>query len=357
MRWVVGACIAITLGAVTVIAAAPSRAETTELCRFDSDELAEISGLAYSSVHEGIVWAHNDSGGGPKLYAIDVADCGIRAVLTIRGVAARDPEAIAIGTSSTGASVIWWGDVGDNTAERRRVEIHEIPEPRRLRDASVDAITYPVRLDEPEDAEALLADGDQLWLIGKGLLGGTVWQLPTPLSTDGASRARAVGEEEALVTDAAMRPGGGYAVRDYSEVRIYSGVPPGKLLARTPLPDQVQGEAMTWTPDGTSLIVASEGDDRLLLVPIDVPADAPAEGSGDPPPAEPTPSPPVPSTTAPVTPTAEPSGGSSPSPVAAALQPVDRVGSLAVMALAIGGAVFIVSVVAVAVVARVRTRR
>jgi len=357
MRWAGGACIAIALAAVAVLAASPSRADATELCRFNGDRLAEISGLAYSSTHEGIVWAHNDSGGGAKLYAIDVADCRIRAVLTVRGVTAQDPEAIATGTGSTGTPVIWWGDVGDNTAERRHVEIHEIPEPRRLRDATVDATTYRVRLDEPEDAEALLADGDRLWLIGKGLLGGTVWQLPTPLRSDRASRARAVGEEEALVTDAAMRPGGGYAVRDYSEVRIYSGLPPGELRARTPLPDQVQGEAMTWTPDGAALIVASEGDNRLLLVPIDVPADSASEESVDPPPLEPTPSPPAPSATATDSTSPGPSGASSPSPVAAALEPVDRVGSLAVTALAIGAAVFVVSVVAVAVAARIRARR
>lgn len=354
MRVAGGMCAALAVSAVALIApAAIARAEVTELCRFDGDRLAEISGLAYSAQHDGIVWAHNDSGGGARLYALDIDSCEIRAVLRVRGIEAQDPEAIAMGAGPTGAPVLWWGDVGDNTSQRRFIEIHAIPEPPDLRSATVDATTYRVRLEERQDSEALLADGDQLWLIGKGLLGGTVWALPQPLPPGEEVRARAVGTEEALVTDAAMRPGGGYAVRDYSEVRIYSGTPPGTLESRMPLPEQVQGEAMTWTPDGTSVIIASEGDDRLLLVPVGAPEGDPStspdpaatneaaapqdSGSAAQPPQES----PLPSPTA----------------VADALEPVDRVGTLAVLALAIGAGVFIISAAAVAIAVRLRSRQ
>jgi len=350
MRVVVGAGGAALLSASALLTpAAIARAEVTELCRFDGDRLAEISGLAYSTVHEGIVWAHNDSGGGARLYAIDTDNCDIRAVVRVRGIEARDPEAIAAGTSTAGAPVLWWGDVGDNTSQRRFVEIHEVPEPADLRNATVTATSYRVRLEDRQDAEALLADGDRLWLIGKGLLGGHVWQLPSPLRADRPARARIVGTEEALVTDAAMRPGGGYAVRDYSEVRIYAGTPPGVLESRMPLPEQVQGEAMTWTPDGTALVIASEGDDRLIRVPVTTPAPAP---DTTPSPAATSPS----ATASSQEPVAGVSPAGTPTPVAAALAPVDRVGSLAVLALAVGAAVFIVSAAAVAVVARLRSR-
>ena len=342
---------AIIAAAAATMPAAAARAEVTELCRFDGKRLAEISGLAYSALHEGIVWAHNDSGGGARLYALDVQSCEVRAVLRVRGIEARDPEALATGTSATGAPALWWGDIGDNTASRGFVEVHEIPEPADLRNARVSATTYRVRLEDRQDSEALLADGDRLWLIGKGLVQGNVWALPQPLRADRPARARVVGMEEGLVTDAAMRPGGGYAVRDYSEVRIYSGMPPGTLEARMPLPEQVQGEAMTWTPDGTALIVASEGDDRLLLVPVDAPAPAPATSASTPTATSaPTPQPEAsaPASNAPAE--------ASPSPVAAALEPVDRVGSLAVLALAIGAGVFIASAAAVAIVVRLRAR-
>lgn len=341
-----------------LLPASPAVAESIELCRFDGAELAEISGLATSALHPGIVWAHNDSGGGPRLYALDTATCEIRAVLRVRGIAARDPEAIAVGIGASGAPAIYWGDIGDNTAERRYVEIHEITEPADLVDATVTPATHRVRLDKPADAEALLADGDQLWIIGKGLVGGTVWQLPAPLPADSVARPRAIGVEDALVTDAAMRPGGGYAVRDYSEVRIYSGLPPGELVERMPLPEQIQGEAMTWTSDGTGLIIASEGDDRLLLVPVTSPIEVaditPGEGPGGTATQAAAPTPPDASSAAPTASEAEPIA---PSQVAQVLEPVDRVGSLAVIALAIGAGVFIVSAAAVPVIAHLRSRR
>ena len=345
--------LAITAMLVAMLATGAARADSAELCRFDGDRLPEISGLAYSTRHEGIVWAHNDSGSAPRLYAIDIDGCEIRAVLRVRGVEARDPEALAAGIGADGRPVLWWGDIGDNTASRKHVEIHEIPEPARLESGSVTATTYRVRLEERQDAEALLADGDRLWVIGKGLISGTVWKLPHPLR-DGM-HGRIVGTEEGLVTDAAMRPGGGYAVRDYSEVRIYAGIPPGTLQSRMPLPRQIQGEAMTWTPDGTALIIASEGDDRLIRVAV---------------PGETVDAPDVPSAQASVDPVDRPSTAPSVSPraptpvddgvdpaVAAPLDDVDRVGSLAAMALALGVGVFIVSGAAVAVVAHLRGRQ
>jgi hypothetical protein len=122
-----------------------------------------------------------------------------------------------------------------------------------------------------------------------------------------------------------------------------------------PLPEQVQGEAMTWTPDGTALIIASEGDDRMLQVTVDAPFEVSDPNRPDvtKPEASPAPEPATP--TNPPTPTAAPTPVS-PSPVAAALEPVDRVGSLAVLALAIGAGVFVASAAGVAIVARARNR-
>jgi hypothetical protein len=124
-----------------------------------------------------------------------------------------------------------------------------------------------------------------------------------------------------------------------------------------PLPEQVQGEAMTWTPDGTALIIASEGDERLLQVTVDAPIEGSdpnrADATTTKPESSPASEPATPTT--PPTPTDAPTPVS-PSPVAAALEPVDRVGSLAVLALAIGAGVFIASAAAVAVVIRARNR-
>ena len=55
--------------------------------------------------------------------------------------------------------------------------------------------------------------------------------------------------------------------------------------------------------------------------------------------------------------TSTPEAATGASPIANALEPADRVGSLAVVALAVGAAVFAVSVLAVALLARLRPRR
>ncbi len=68
-----------------------------------------------------------------------------------------------------------------------------------------------------------------------------------------------------------MSPDGGrYVLRDYVDAVSYSGLPPGPPEQRVHLPFQPQGEAITWTPDGSALLVAGERDDRLLRVAVPV---------------------------------------------------------------------------------------
>lgn len=310
--------------------------DASVLCRFDDKRLAEISGLALSNRHEGIIWAHSDSGGGPRIYALDIATCEVEAVLTMRGVPARDMEAMAAGVNAIGERVLWVGDIGDNTGDRSSVSLYEVKEPSTLESRSVSATRYRVKYSRPQDAEALVADPStqRLWIITKGLLGGSVWQLPVPFRPGPTIRLDKVGDEEGFVTDAAMAPDGSmYVVRDYTEARVYRGQPPGRLVARLPLPEQVQGEAVTWAADGRSLIVASESDDRLLGVglpekawmvsarPKDVAAGSTAEvasGVG----------------------TESGSTGQGTNALSSAVVPADRVGSLAVVALAAGAVAF-----------------
>ncbi len=46
----------------------------TTVCRFDDDRFDEISGMTYSQRHEGVIYLHNDSSGGPLVYAVDCVD-------------------------------------------------------------------------------------------------------------------------------------------------------------------------------------------------------------------------------------------------------------------------------------------
>jgi hypothetical protein len=242
-------------------------------CSFDSEDLGEVSGLALSRRHPDVVWMTNDSGGGPYLYAVDAATCRTRATLTLLDTPARDHEALATGTDAEGRDVIWIGDIGDNQDLWPYARIHKVVEPSRLRDQAVPVTTYRFTYPGgPENAEAILADPDseRLWVITKEAGQGGLYALPSPMSDSRTPmRAKKVSTARALITDAAMSPDGErYVVRDYLSAEVFTGVPPGTAEARFRLPFQPQGEAVTWTADGLSLLVASEGSADLIEVPV-----------------------------------------------------------------------------------------
>ena len=243
------------------------------LCTFDTAELGEVSGIALSHQHPDTLWMTNDSGGGPYLYALDTTDCSVRATLTLLDTPARDHEALAIGRDAQGRDVIWVADIGDNRDSWPYARIHKVIEPERLVDADVPVTTYRYTYpDGPVNAEALLADPkrERLWVISKEDGVGGVYALPSPMSDSRTPmEAEKVGTARSQVTDAAMAPGGKrYVVRDYLSAEVFTGKPPGQAQARFGLPLQPQGEAVTWSADGRSLIVASERSGELLRVTI-----------------------------------------------------------------------------------------
>ena len=127
-------------------------------------------------------------------------------------------------------------------------------------------MTYP---DRPHNAETLLANPrvPQLWIVTKQLAHGSLYSLPDPLRK--VNKASLIRVEDGLITDGAVSPAGDrYVLRDYFQATVYSGLPPGRAQVTFDLPGQFQGEAVTWTADGRSLLVAGERDNRLLKVDI-----------------------------------------------------------------------------------------
>lgn len=264
------ACAAAVAG--TGIAPAAAVDGTTTVCRFADRRFTEISGMTYSQRHANVLYLHNDSSGGPRIFAVDARTCRTLATITIRGIEARDLEAIGSGRDRKGRPILWVGDIGDNLDSWREVRLHRIREPRVLRDRTVSARTYRFTYpDRPHNAEALLTDPDstRVWVVTKQAANGTLYALPRTMSRARVNVARPVRQETGLVTDGSISPDGTrYALRDYADAELYRGLPPGSGRQVVYLPFQFQGEALTWTPDGTALLVASERDDRLLRVAI-----------------------------------------------------------------------------------------
>lgn len=261
------------LAAASALAAAPAHAvDGVQLqCRFTDSRFTEISGMTYSQRHAGVLYLHNDSSGGPLVFAVDARTCRTLATLTIDGIEARDLEAIGSGRDARGRPILWLADIGDNRDSWPEVRLHRIREPRRLVDQMMQAasyrFTYP---DRPHNAEAILTDpsSERVWVVTKQSARGRIYALPT-LRRDRVVVARPTADAGAYITDAAISPDGSrFVIRDYVDAEVLAGLPPGSDPRIVYLPIQLQGEAVTWTSDGSALLVASERDTRLLRVAV-----------------------------------------------------------------------------------------
>ena len=242
------------------------------VCRWTDSRLDEVSGIALSAVHPGIAWVHNDSGGGPYLYALDTSTCVVRARVRISNIGARDIEGIASGADARGRHVLWVGDVGDNQDSWPSVRIHAVVEPTALRDQSVPARTYRFTYrGGPLNAETVLAmpNAPRLWVATKQLAQGGIYPLREPPATATVAQLSRISTTSGLVTDGAISPSGSkYVLRDYLWAYVFDGVPPGRQITRITLPVQLQGEAITWTADGRAFLTAGERDTALWYVPL-----------------------------------------------------------------------------------------
>jgi hypothetical protein len=243
------------------VPAAGQQVEGAEVAlRLEDPRILESSGLALSRRHPAVLWTHNDSGGGPELYAVG-SDGRTLATLTLAGAEARDWEALAPGRDDRGRPALLVGDIGDNQDLWPEVAVYRVTEPARLRDATVPAVRYRLRYaDGPRDAEALLVDprSNRLYVATKSSGGGGLYRAPARLRTDQVNLLHRVARVPPVVTDGSFAPDGrSFVLRDYQSAYVYTT--PGHRVGELPLPPQYQGESLTVSPDGHSLLVGSEG--------------------------------------------------------------------------------------------------
>ena len=253
-------------------ASAPAQesGEPVVATRLADPRIVESSGLALSRRHPGVVWTHNDSGDQARLFAVG-SDGRTRAVLTLAGVEARDWEAVAAGRDDRGRPALFAGDIGDNNGVWPEVAVYRVTEPAVLRDATVPAVRYRLRYaDGPHDAEALLIDprSNRLYVATKAQIGGGLYQAPSHLDPTGINVLHHIARVPPVVTDGAFLPSGrGFVLRDYQQAHVYTG--PGRRVGSFDLPLQFQGESLTVSSDGRSLLVGSEGPgSELWRVPL-----------------------------------------------------------------------------------------
>ncbi|RZS30575.1 hypothetical protein EV193_11696 [Herbihabitans rhizosphaerae] len=280
MRRRVGA----VLGALAIVFALPGVAQArtqaqptpVEQCRLADPKLNELSGLGA----DGDRWyATND--GGTKVQVFVIAkDCKTERVVT-GPIDPYDVEDMARAQDGT----FWLADTGDNDEKRPNVALISLTPQGKT---TVYRLTYP---DGPHDTEALLLGRDGVpYLVTKDKLGSSnVYRPagrlaapgPTPLQHVGALKISSTDTRggpvpgmfgSIMITGGAVSADGKVvALRTYTDAYLYAA-PDGDIAealrrspVRVPLPDEPQGEAIAFEPDG-ALVSASEGTGQPVRV-------------------------------------------------------------------------------------------
>lgn len=253
-----------------------------------SGSIRECSGLAHSR-SQPVIWLHNDSGDGPRFYAIDTTG-SLRATVRLAGAVARDWEDIAVGPCPGGGDAVFLGDIGDNLRVRYGIRVYRVPEPRLAAEPreiqllveqyDVLELWYP---DGPHDAEAMFVTPEtgDVYVLTKETEGHSgLYRASFPAVSSRASMTRVLqlnfgaGELSGSPSPTAgdmSSDGSRILVRTYDRVFLFAnaaGSDPGSLLAthpyRLPAPTQAHGEAIAFAPDGRSYYTLSEGTAQPL---------------------------------------------------------------------------------------------
>ena len=252
-------------------------------------DVTEASGLAGGRVNPGVWWTHNDSGDGPRVFAIE-GDGRLLTTMGVSGAQAWDWEDIDIGPGPGGAPYIYVADLGDNFKVRQTsigYQIYRFPEPRLGTLAPANLTTTAQRIDVrypdgPHNTEATLVDpvtGDyymvtkqqpaQVFRIPAGSLlpGRTV--VPTELGEVDLSDPNSGSD---IPTGAAISTDGSMIVVKTLTVTWFWPRPAGSsvgdvLLRQRPCPavDLGSGEAVAFDASGGQVATMEEGAHRPLI--------------------------------------------------------------------------------------------
>lgn len=253
--------------------------------------ITEASGIAASQRSPGVLWVHNDSGAGPRIFALS-SMATLLAQYDLGGADARDWEDIAVGPGPlAGTSYLYVGDIGDNSLSRSSIAIYRVAEP----DARTGSPTAPMTLpgverfplvypDGPHNAETLLVDprtGDVYVVVKSSDGRSPVFRAAAPLSTERTQTMERVAELQFGVpplsgnrttTGGDMSPTGDeVAIRTYDRVFLWRRGK-GQTIAEAlttapcvlPLQPEGQGEALGFAHDGSGYYTVSEG----VMVPL-----------------------------------------------------------------------------------------
>ncbi len=251
---------------------APAAAGWTSTGRVTDPRLTEISGVAASRAHPGTLWVHNDSGDGPRVFALG-ADGSVRGEVQVDNASADDWEDISIGPGPAGSTGSWLyvADTGNNFLLRRTLSIYRFPEPGSTGDGHVRAERLDVRFSDGNrhNVEAMFVDprsGDTMLVTKTTSSRAQLFRIAARPFDGTAVIAEQVAllDMGAKVTGADISPDGTrIAVRTGSRVTLWertAGETIAQAVARPPVQVAApSSEAITFSADGRTLYSINEG--------------------------------------------------------------------------------------------------
>ena len=265
--------------------------------RLGDDRLVECSGMDISLAGENFIWAINDSGHGPFIYALAFDGRSMGRVL-VAGAQNRDWEGLDTFLWQ-GRPMILIADFGDNQQQYDTHTLYIVEEPKpeggRYRESSVVNVTGRIVFSYPDrkhDAEGVAVDaaGKKIFILTKRDDPPLLFELPLktaghPIAakkvaavrqippTSDEDRLQKYGKYRSQPTALDLSPDGRHAIvltykhaymfnreSRHSWAAAFSGHP---RIIPLPLPqerrDLRQREAICFAPNGRALLVTSEG--------------------------------------------------------------------------------------------------
>jgi hypothetical protein len=288
------ACVAVAVGSCSHASSRDSRSvEPSEFStdynkpvvvgKIESNEITESSGLVASRCQPDVLWTHNDAGDDEYIFAFNLkgAPLGTWKVENARN---EDWEDMAGYKDVAGKCYLYIGDIGNNKRERNQLTVYRFNEPlvspetgssnrkAPLTTDPADAVTFKYP-DVPLNAETLMvqpASGD-IYILTKRVDGPSqVFKISPQFGSTVV--AQKIGEvsvpavPNGLLTGGDISPDGKRVVIcDYTagyELQLGSAPNFDDIWKTKPVPvnlgDRKQGEAVTFSSDGSSILATSE---------------------------------------------------------------------------------------------------
>ena len=258
-----------------------------------SKDLREASGVAASKCQADVYWTHNDSGDDAFIFALNKKGEKL-GTWKVTGAKANDWEDIAEIKTPAGECVLYIGDIGNNTRIRDEFTIYRVREPKVLPENESSSKKNPLPTEGAEaikfvypdmrhDAETLMVhptSGD-IYILSKRLSGASaVYKLKSDFDLSKTNKLEKLADFSVPAIPNGFLTGGDIApdgrrviICDYFSA--YELVLPetaknfDEIWKETPqaveLGPREQGEAITYSADGKSIIAGSENKKPPLI--------------------------------------------------------------------------------------------